>query len=140
MEKENVLFICTGNSVRSQMAEAFLRHLGKDYFNSYSAGSNPCYVHPMTIKVMEEVSISMQEHRSKHFDEYIGKAFDYVITLCEVAAISCPEFPGTKEKINWFTEDPIRIIGDNERKLMAFQITRNIIRQKVTEFIKEKTS
>ena len=140
MDKIKVLFICTGNSVRSQMAEALLRHYGADRFEAFSAGITPCYVHPKAIKVMEEIGISMDGQWSKHVNEYENKDFDYVISLCEVAAQSCPEFPGVKEKLHWFIEDPIRVIGDDNRKFMAFRITRNILKQKILSFIKEKSS
>ena len=139
MEKIKVLFVCTGNSVRSQMAQALLNHLDGEHFAAYSAGSKPCYVHPKTIKVMDESGISMDGHYSKHFDDYKDEHFDYVIPLCEVAALSCPVFPGTKERLNWFIDDPIRVLGDDERRLMAFRMTRNILRQKIQKFIKEKT-
>jgi len=139
MEKENVLFVCTGNSVRSQMAEALLRNLGRDKFNVFSAGTTPAGVHKHTITVMNEIGISMDGHWSKNLNEYKDKEFDYVIPLCEVAALSCPVFPGKNERLNWFMEDPIRVLGDEERRLMAFRITRNILKKKVLDFIKEKS-
>jgi arsenate reductase len=138
MDKRDVLFICTGNSVRSQMAEAFLRHHGSDYFNAYSAGSSPLHIYPLTRKVMEEIGISLDGHYSKSLDEFKDKKFDYVIVLCEVAALSCPTFPGKYEKVNWFIDDPIRVIGSEEKRLTAFRTTRDIIKQKVVDFISER--
>ncbi len=140
MEKLNVLFICTGNSVRSQMAEALLRNIGEDKFNVYSAGTNPAGVHKNTITVMNEIGLSMDAHVSKHLDKFKDKEFDYVILLCEVAALSCPTFPGKSERLNWFIDDPIRVFGDEEKRLMAFRITRNILKKKIIDFIKEKCS
>ncbi len=137
--KKRVLFICTGNSVRSQMAEALLRAHGGDKFEVFSAGITPAGVHRLTKQVMSEVGISMEGHYSQYVGEYAETSFDYVIPLCEVAALSCPNFPGDYKTINWFIDDPIRVFGDEERKLMAFRITRNIIEKKVLEFI-EKNS
>jgi len=137
--KKRVLFICTGNSVRSQMAEAFLKAHGGDNFEVFSAGITPAGVNSFTKHVMNEVGISMEDHYSQYVDEYAETSFDYVIPLCEVAALSCPNFTGDYKTINWFIDDPIRVFGDEERKLMAFRITRNIIEKKVLEFI-EKNS
>jgi len=138
MKKLNVLFVCTGNSVRSQMAEALLRNFGGDKFNVFSAGTNPAGVHINTIKVMNEIGISMDGHRSKHLEEFKDKDLDYVIPLCEVAALSCTIFQGNGKILNWFIDDPIRVLGGEERRLMAFRITRNILKKKVLDFIKEQ--
>ncbi|MBC8491711.1 MAG: arsenate reductase ArsC [Candidatus Marinimicrobia bacterium] len=135
--KKKVLFICTGNSVRSQMAEALLKAHAGEIFDIHSAGITPAGVHHLTKKVMAEIGISMEGHQSIHVNEYADTKFDYVIPLCEVAALSCPDFPGEFKRINWYIDDPIRIFGDEERKLMAFQITRNILKQKVETFISE---
>jgi len=135
--KKKVLFICTGNSVRSQMAEALLKAHAGEIFDIHSAGITPAGVHHLTKKVMAEIGISMEGHQSIHVNEYADTEFDYVIPLCEVAALSCPDFPGEFKRINWYIDDPIRIFGDEERKLMAFQITRNILKQKVETFISE---
>lgn len=137
MPRLKVLFICTGNSVRSQMAEALLKHFGGDKFEVYSAGTSPAYVHPNTIKVMEEIGISMDGHRSKHTSEVEKIDFDYVILLCEVAAASCSHLKGKKGTLKWFIDDPIRVIGPEERKLTAFRITRNILKDKILKFIKD---
>ncbi|MDO9548299.1 MAG: arsenate reductase ArsC [Candidatus Marinimicrobia bacterium] len=135
--KKRVLFICTGNSVRSQMAEALLKSLGSDRFEVFSAGITPAGVHRLTKQVMGEVGISMDGHHSQHVSEYENTLFDYVIPLCEVAALSCPEFPGEHQRINWYIDDPIRVLGGDERKLTAFRITRNILKKKVLAFIQE---
>jgi len=139
-QKKRVLFVCTGNSVRSQIAEAFLKAHGGDNFEVFSAGITPAGIHRFTKQVMSEVGISMEDHYSQYVGEYAETTFDYVIPLCEVAALSCPDFPGDYKTINWFTDDPIRIIGDDERKLMAFRITRNIIEKKVLNFIEENST
>jgi len=136
MSKLKVLFVCTGNSVRSQMAEALLKHFGGDKFEVYSAGTSPAYVHPNTIQVMDEIGISMEGHRSKHISEVEQIDFDYVILLCEVAATSCAHLKSKKGTLTWFIEDPIRVIGPEERKFTAFRITRDILKNKILEFIK----
>ncbi|MCK9484957.1 MAG: arsenate reductase ArsC [Candidatus Marinimicrobia bacterium] len=138
MEKKSVLFICTGNSVRSQMAEALLRHFGGDQFEVFSAGFTPAGIHRFTKQVLSEIGIRVDDQFSKHVDTYLDRSFDYVIVLCEVAALSCPPFAGNAERINWFIDDPIRVFGSEERRLMAFKITRNILKERIMKFIKEK--
>ncbi|MFH1214831.1 MAG: arsenate reductase ArsC [Candidatus Neomarinimicrobiota bacterium] len=140
MEKKSVLFICTGNSVRSQMAEALLRRFGGEEFEVFSAGFTPAGIHRLTKQVLSEIGINVDNQYSKHVDEYRNRSFDYVIILCEVAALGCPTFPGQSEKINWFIDDPIRVVGGEERRLMAFQFTRNLLKERVMRFIKEKGS
>jgi len=121
MDKKSVLFICTGNSVRSQMAEALLRHFGGQQFEVFSAGFTPAGIHRYTKQVLGEIGINTDSQYSKHVDEYRTRPFDYVIVLCEVAALSCPTFPGNAERINWFIDDPIRVIGSDERRLVALR-------------------
>ena len=137
VEKKKVLFICTGNSVRSQMAHALLKKFAGDKCDVYSAGITPAGVHRYTIRVMAEIGISMDGHESNHVNEYEHIPFDFIITLCEVAALSCPQYPGDGKKLNWFIEDPIRVMGDENRRMAAFQITRNILKTKVMQFIRE---
>ncbi len=137
MEKPKVLFICTGNSVRSQMAHGFLRHYAGDRVDVYSAGITPAGVHRLTRKVMAEVGVNMDGHESNHVQEYVHIPFDYIIPLCEVAALDCPTYPGNGIKLSWFVEDPIRVMGDENRRLTAFRITRNTIRTRVKEFIRK---
>lgn len=138
MEKKSVLFVCTGNSVRSQLAEALLRHFGGEQFEAFSAGFMPAGIHRYTKQVLGEIGINIDQQYSKHIDEYLNRSFDYVIVLCEVAALNCPHFPGNTERLNWFIDDPIRVIGSDERRLMAFKITRDILKEKIMKFIKEK--
>jgi len=135
--KKKVLFVCTGNSVRSQMAEALLRTYGGDKFEAFSAGTTPAGIHALTKQVLAEMNITTEGQYSKHIDELADIKFDYVIPLCEVAALSCVNIIGNYERINWYIDDPIRVLGDEERKLMAFRITRNILKQKVLKFIEE---
>jgi protein-tyrosine-phosphatase len=103
-----VLFLCTGNSSRSQLAEALLRHLAGDTLQVSSAGSHPKAVHPHAVAVMAEHGIGMTGARAKQLDEFTAQRFDYVITLCDVVREVCPEFPGPAEQIHWSIPDPAR--------------------------------
>jgi len=93
---ERVLFLCTHNSARSQIAEALLRSMGRERFEAYSAGTTPSRVHPLAVKAMQEIGIDVSAHRSKDVDEYRGMLFDYVITVCDQAREACPFFPGAR--------------------------------------------
>ncbi len=103
-----VLFLCTGNSSRSQMAEALLRHLAGDTVEVSSAGSHPKAVHPSAVAVMAEHGIDLTDARAKHLDRFTGHRFDYVITLCDRVREVCPEFPGRPEPVHWSIPDPAR--------------------------------
>ena len=138
--KKNILFICTGNAVRSQMAHAFFNELTDFEHNVYSAGISPAGVHRMTKLVMSEIDISLVNHTSNHVNEMLDIEFDYIIVLCEVAFLSLPKFKGNYKLLKWFIDDPIRIIGSSERKEKAFVFTRNLIENKVKEFIKSEFS
>src|SRR5881296_3834993 len=98
--KKRVLFLCTGNSARSQMAEGLLRQMAGDRFDVFSAGRHPKGLHPRSVEVMKEVAIDIAHHRSKDVSEYAGEKFDYVITVCDRAKQHCPVFPGA-EPIHW---------------------------------------
>ena len=138
MDKAKVLFVCTGNSARSQMAEAFLRKYAGDEFEVYSAGIRPLGIAPYTIRVMEEVGISLEGHYSKHVDEYVGKIdFDYLITVCAYAAEQCPVFPGVGKRIHWDFEDPVTQIGAEEEKLQKFREVRDKIDKRIKEWLSE---
>jgi arsenate reductase (thioredoxin) len=133
---KKVLFLCTGNSARSQMAEGFLRHMAGDRFEVYSAGVKPTTVNPLAIKVMAEVSIDISKHRSKSVIEFIDQSFNYVITVCGNAQKTCPIFPGEHEKIHWDLEDPAEAKGSEEEKLVVFRKVRDEIKNNITAFIK----
>lgn len=135
-EKKKVLFLCTGNSCRSQMAEAWLRALGGESFEVYSAGLEPHGVNPYTIKVMEEVGFDMSDHRSKHLDEYKNKmTFDYLITVCGNADERCPFFPGMGTRLHWPFEDPAAFVGPEGEKLDAFRDVRDQIKTKIQAWL-----
>ncbi len=139
MKKANVLFLCTGNSVRSQIAEAFLRKYAGDKFEAYSAGIRPIGIIPYTRRVMEEIGISLEGHHSKHVDEYIGKIdFACLITVCANAENQCPVFPGSGKRIHWDLEDPVMQIGDEEEKLQKFREVRDKIDKLIKEWLSEQ--
>jgi arsenate reductase len=128
-DKLKILFICTGNSCRSQMAEGWARHLKGDVIEAYSAGVWPVGVNPNTIKVMAEAGVDISNQTSKHVDELLWIDFDYVITLCDNARQHCPVFPGKAKLIHRAFEDPIAVIGSEERILQAYRITRDDIKK-----------
>lgn len=117
-----VLFLCTHNSARSQMAEAILRHLGGDKVEVYSAGTVATRVHPLAIAAMAEKDMDISGQRSKHLDEFSGQVFDYVVTVCDNARESCPIFPGAPEEIHWSIADPSAAEGGEATRLRAFRV------------------
>ena len=134
-----VLFLCTGNSARSQMAEAFLRKLGAGQFEAFSAGLEPREINPLTVRVMEEIGFDMSGHRSKGIDEYFGKEhFQYLVTLCDDAEKNCPRvWPGGNQRMHWSFEDPSAFDGSEETKLAKFRQVRDQIQVKVSSWVKE---
>jgi arsenate reductase (thioredoxin) len=140
MSKIKVLFLCTGNSARSQIAEAFLRKYGGDEFEAYSAGLEPKGITPYTERVMEEIGISLSGQRSKHIKEYMGRVhFGYVITLCDEAEASCPTtFPGIFQRLYWPFEDPAAFTGSEDEKLAKFREVRDQIEQRIKTWLAEQ--
>ena len=134
MNKKRVLFLCTSNSCRSQMAEGFLRHIAGDRFEVFSAGVKPTQVNPLAIKVMAEAGIDISKHRSKSAMEFLGQQFDYIITVCDNAKQTCPVFPGKHEKIHWDLEDPAEAQGSEEERIVVFRKIRDEIRKKIEEW------
>jgi len=130
-EKKNkvkVLFLCTGNACRSQMAEGWARHLKSDIIEAYSAGVWPAGVSSRAARVMAEAGVDISSQRSEHVDDYLGIDFDYVITLCDNARELCPRFPGKSKLIHRPFKDPIGAIGTDEEVMKAFRKTRDEIR------------
>ena len=124
-----VLLLCTGNSCRSQMAEAFLRAFGGGQYEVFSAGLAPGVINPYTYRVMAELGFDLAGHRSKGLEEYQGKVeFDYVITVCDHAAEVCPIFPGPAQRIHWSIPDPAAVEGDHQEKLATFVQVRDAIK------------
>ncbi len=138
MEKTRVLFLCTGNSARSQMAEAFLRKYGSDYFEVYSAGLEPKGINPYTIQVMNELGIHLSGQWSKSISEYwLKKTFGYVITVCSRAEQNCPFFPGITTRLHWPFDDPAERKGSQEECLAKFRAVRDQIDAKVRAWVEE---
>ena len=121
--RARVLFLCTGNSARSQMAEALAEQLSAGVVRAASAGSRPKPLHPNAVRVMRERGIDLAGRRSKHLSEFTDRRFDYVISLCDRVRELCPEFPGMPEAIHWSLRDPAREPGTDEEKLAAFERT-----------------
>jgi len=128
MNKPKVLFLCTGNSARSQMAEAFLRQYGGERFEAFSAGLEPSVIHPLTVQVMEEAGVDMSAHYSKGLGQYLGKVhFGYLITVCSRAEEKCPVFPGMGTRLHWPFDDPAAVTGSEAEKLAKFRQVRDEI-------------
>ena len=137
-KKKNIIFICTGNACRSQIAHGLLQNLAKDRFNVFSAGSHPSRVHLMSIKVMEEIGIDISHHKSDHIDEYLDKGIDIVITVCDNANKLCPIFPGNVERLHWSIDDPFRGWDYNENQMESFRVTREEIKTRILDFLQSK--
>lgn len=139
--KTRVLFLCTGNSARSQMAEAFLRRYAGDRFEAYSAGLEPKGIHPLTVRVMEEIGIPLTGQYSKDVREYLGKLhFGYLITVCAHAEEKCPTaFPGVGQRLHWALDDPAAVEGSDEDKLAKFRQVRDQIGERIREWLEQLT-
>lgn len=136
--KQKVLFLCTGNSCRSQMAEGFLRHLAGERFDVTSAGLEPSVVNPKAIQVMKEDDVDISHHISKDVDQFTGQKFDYIITVCDNARERCPYFPGGVERIHWSFHDPAAATGTEKEVLAAFRKVRDQIKEKISRFAENK--
>lgn len=132
--KKKVLFLCTGNSCRSQMAEGLLRHYFGDKYEVFSAGTKPSTVNTNAIKVMAEIGIDISGQKSKSVDEFKNQEFDLVITVCDNAKESCPIFLGKAERLHWSFIDPAEATGNDDEILKVFREVRNQIKSKITIF------
>ncbi len=128
-KKKKVLFICTHNSARSQMAEGLLKHFHGDRYDVYSAGTDPTKVNPYAIKVMEEIGIDISKNYSKNIDKFLNDDFEFVITVCDRANEFCPFFPGGKKRLHKSFEDPSEFEGSNQEKLDVFRQIRDEIKE-----------
>lgn len=129
-EKKRVLFLCTGNSARSQMAEGLLRHLAGDRFEVFSAGTDPGFLRPQAITVMSEFGIDISHQRSKSLAEFLSDDFDYVITVCDHANQRCPVFPGPLKRVHWNIDDPV-VSGPEETQLASFRQARDELQERI---------
>jgi len=130
-----VLFVCTGNSARSQIAEALLRDFGGADFEVFSAGTDPKGVNPYAVRVLSEIGLDWSDARSKSVTEFIGQPFDYVITVCDRARQTCPVFPGDHNSLHWGLDDPAEVEGTDAEKLEAFRRTRTEVSIRLRPFV-----
>jgi arsenate reductase len=136
VNKQRVLFLCTHNSARSQMAEAFLRSLAGDRFEAVSAGTQVTRVHPLAIRAMADVGIDLSGHTSKAVDEFLAQPWDYVITVCDIANEACPVFPKKSSRLHWSFDDPSQATGSDEQQLEVFRRIRDQIKGRITGWIR----
>jgi arsenate reductase (thioredoxin) len=130
-EKTRVLFLCTHNSARSQMAEGLLRDLAGDQFEVMSAGTEATHVRPLAIRALDEIGVDISGQESKSLERYLDEPIDYVITVCDDANEACPFFPGAQNRLHWSFEDPSRAEGSDEERLEVFRRVRDGIKDRV---------
>ncbi len=135
MTRSRVLFLCTHNSARSQMAEGFLRHLAGDRFEAASAGTEATRVHPLAVRVMGEVGVGLSTHTSKTLDGLVDRPWDYVITVCDSANARCPLFPGRTTRLHWSFDDPSRATGTEDERLDTFRRVRDEIETRLRAWL-----
>ena len=130
-----VIFVCTHNSARSQMAEGMLRAWGGDRFEAFSAGTEATRVRPEAIRVMDEIGIDISRQESKTLEPFLGEAFSWLITVCDQAKEACPVIPGVAQQAHWSIDDPSAIEGDEEARLKAFRTARDVLRDRIHIFL-----
>ena len=133
--KHRVIFICTGNSCRSQIAEGLLRKEADERFDIFSAGSDPSRLHPAAISVMEEWGIDISHQKSESIDNFIDNSFDIIITVCDNANQSCPVFPNEKIRLHWSIKDPFHGWSDYQECLPPYRIARDELKKRIDEFL-----
>ncbi len=133
MTKTRVLFLCTHNSARSQMAEGLLGHLAGDRFEAHSAGTEATHLRPLAIRAMDEIGVDISVQESKTLERYLGEPFDYVITVCDDANEACPFFPGAKTRLHWSFEDPSQAYGTEDEQLAVFRRVQDEIRERIEQ-------
>ena len=136
-DRTRVLFLCTHNSARSQMAEGLLRGMAGDRFEVFSAGTEATRVRPEAISVMAEIGLDISAQESEALDRYLGKALDLVVTVCDDANETCPVFPGAKERLHWSFPEPSKAAGGCEERLRAFRDVRDEIRARIESELAE---
>jgi arsenate reductase len=137
--KTKVIFLCTHNSARSQIAEALLTRYAGDYFEVYSGGYKPQPIHPFAIKVMQEIRYDLSKQQPKDLWELAkDQHFGIIITLCQKSEEDCPIIPGASTRLYWNIEDPVAFKGSEEEKLTKFRQARDQIKQKITDFLNER--
>ncbi len=135
--KPIVLFVCTHNSARSQMAEGWLRHLAGDRFEARSAGVEPGTLNPLAVRAMQEVGIDISSHRAEGIAAYLGRVpVAYLVVVCDKASQTCPRiWPGVRDRFFWPFDDPSSAAGDEEQKLALFRRVRDEIRQRIDQWL-----
>jgi arsenate reductase len=136
--KQKVLFLCTGNSCRSQIAEGLLRHLAHDQYEVYSAGVEPSRLHPMSILVMDEIGVDIRHQSSDDVLDYLNVGIDILISVCDHAAQVCPGFPGKVRRIHWSIKDPFHGWDIDESRLPDYRQTRDDLKQWIEKFLSNK--
>jgi arsenate reductase len=134
-QKRRVIFVCTHNSARSQMAEGMLRAWAGDRFEAFSAGTQRTRVRPEAIAVMAEIGIDIAGHTSKTLEPFMGEEFSWLITVCDQARESCPTIPGVRQQAHWSIDDPSAVEGDEDVRLEAFRTARDHLRDRVHMFV-----
>ncbi|MFC1508123.1 arsenate reductase ArsC [Candidatus Omnitrophota bacterium] len=136
MRKQKVLFVCTHNACRSQIAEGLLNSLYGERYEAYSAGTAPSRVNPYSIKVMAEIGLDISRHISKSLKVFEGKEFDFIVTVCDSAGKGCPVFPGASKRLHWGLPDPSKVNGSEEEILDVFRKVRDEIKENIIEVFK----
>ena len=136
-ERIKVIFLCTGNSARSQMAEGLARHLSKGRVDAYSAGLEPKGLHPLAVAAMDEIGIDIRSQKSKDIDPKLFSGVDLIITLCGDAEARCPVSPPHIRREHWPLEDPARAVGSEEERREAFRKTRDRLREQIIDLLEE---
>jgi arsenate reductase (thioredoxin) len=140
MSVARVLFLCTHNSARSQMAEGLLRRLAADRFEVASAGTEARGVNPLAVRAMAEIGVDLRGHTSKTLDRFLGERWDYVITVCDNANESCPVFPGRVTRLHWSFDDPSAAAGGDEQRLAVFRRVRDEIRAWIEAWLAQQAA
>ena len=139
MIKPRVMFVCTENSCRSQMAEGFLRHLAGDRFEAFSAGAEPTQLNPTAVEVMKEIGIDISGHHSKDVADFLRQNFQYLIRVCDKVKETCPVLPGAVWYLDWSFEDPAKATGSAAERMNSFRRVRDEIESHVLDFIAKES-
>ncbi|MBI4214275.1 MAG: arsenate reductase ArsC [Chloroflexi bacterium] len=136
-QKQRVLFLCTHNSARSQMAEGWLRNRYGEQFEAYSAGTEATVLRPLAIRAMAEIGVDISGQESKTLEQYLTQPWDYVITVCDQANQTCPTFPGGPHRLHWSVPDPSSAEGTEADQLAAYRQARDDLRQRIDQLVAE---
>jgi arsenate reductase len=140
VSKKRVLFVCTHNASRSQMAEGFLRVLASDLCEAASAGTDPTQVHPLAVRAMAEIGVDLASRISKHVDTCVDQPWDYVVTVCDKAKEHCPVFPTATHRLHWSFDDPSKATGTEDERLRTFRRIRDEIRGRIRDWLHDLTA